>query len=760
MAAKNVKIDQAPPVDRLHVDLSKEKNEELCHWLDNQRGAIIQDRSRFVDRQRDFLSNWDDYLTFVRKGPWDNFPNIHAPLTEIMVWSYFTRLYNLFTNEDTVQLVPRESLDEDMTLALKHLRKWYLWDYINEYRGIKPVAKEIFWDVSTIGFGVCLKNWEHKVRKVIQVEPTDFRREMKEVNAQMSEIEGTGKKLSLAPYQEVFKVVTQFEGTRIIRAPFENCYFPNEIPESNDMNYPDMIGIDSQMSLSDLVVKAEQGIYDKDVVDAMVEEGLKSRHQSSGNLQEASIKEDRERSTGVETSNSKFKTEMKGIRYEFCRYDIDDDHIAEDLVVTRNDSGKILRVTYLNRVSPSGRRPIYKFDCFSKPGQAYSRGVVEHVYSLQEEIDMNRNLRLAFKEIQACPWGVYRSNSSLNNEPIKIAPAKFFPVDNVNEDIRILSFNSSASSLFEEEAQTWQYAERHARVSPLNQGMIQGQVGPQRSTSGVITLLSQMDKEFMPIADSNAQSWRELEMGILEDLDFRIEPQIRMRVLGPMIENEVDPAAFDHIMKVSRSFDLSIQVAKMLETDEFRQQKSQAIYNFLASPSFLHQFGIVTPRGLYRAAKDVLRSYNIDEKLYLDEPKFALVALTLWQEIQVIAQGEVPPMALQDNHELKAEQLQAFFQTPEFQDAKKAGTYPQNVDELLFKTVQKHREMHEMAQVQQQMSTMPAQGGADQLATKAGVGDQQGGRDPNATTSRDIPRTQGKQPEAIAEENGGGPSIV
>ena len=147
---------QAELVDRISIDLSPAKEDELNWWINKGKDAISTDRTACIERQKKFQFDWDDFITFSRKGPWEGSSNYHTPLTVITVKAYTSRLYNIFTQEDTTALIPREAMDENSIEILKTLRNWYIWDYINEYRGIKPVAYELFQDVVSVGFGVIL----------------------------------------------------------------------------------------------------------------------------------------------------------------------------------------------------------------------------------------------------------------------------------------------------------------------------------------------------------------------------------------------------------------------------------------------------------------------------------------------------------------------------------------------------------------------------------------------------------------------------
>lgn len=729
---------QAALIDTLSIDLDEEQENQLSWWIASQKEAISYDREEFLERQKRYLFSFDDFITFTRKGPWDNSSNIHTPLTSITVKSYHSRLYNIFTQEDATQFLPREEMDDAKVDILKKLRNWYVWDHINEYRGLKGVANEMFYDLTTVGFGIILKSWESKQRKTIVIEQKELEKEFNQFASEAEEAKSKDKKVSVKPYKEIEKIITAYEGTMLKTVPFENIYFTNEIPENSNMDYPNIVIIIDEMNASELRKKAKLGIWSKEKVEQVIAE---STGTDAARTREQNIKELRDRLTGYDSQNSYYDKRRWEIEVVFCSYDIDDDGIEEELVVYRSQKGTIIHVSYLDQSHPSGRRPIYKFDCFTKPRQAYSRGVPEFLYSLNEEMDMDHNLRLDYLQLQTCPFGVYRGGSSLDNQPIRIAPGKFIPVDEVT-DLRPITFNSNATLFAGEEDRLWKYAEWLTSVSPLSQGMVPQQVGPLRSTSGVVSLLQQMDKQFRPMVDQIAQQWKKMEQGILEDLDLRVDPMFKIRVLGPSVdENVISQEEVKELavnMLLTKSFDMKIDVASVINSDEVRQNQASVLFQSLSAPSLLQQVGIIGPKALYQIAHDYLKAWGKEPDKYIDKPDVISKPLTLWQEIQICVQGEIPPMSMQDDHEAKVQGLQEFPQTPEFQEAMQKGIYDMNVMDKIAQAVQKHQALAEALQAQ----AGPNLQGDNQQSNaqlQSGQSEQQGGQSPSNTTGREAP---------------------
>lgn len=745
-------FQKASLVERLNFNLSEEKERWLANWIISRRYEIEQNRSDYVSRAKTFLDTYDDYMTNTRGGAWDSASNVKLPLTKIMVNAFRSRLYNIFASEDAVTITPREGFDKELVRRLEKLRQWYIWDYINDHRGIKGVINEICSDIPTVGMAFVMKLWDEKYRKIKDlVDNPDYINQVR-LNQELMMMEdqepSEDKKVDLKPFKEVQKVIKVFEGTRLVTIPFENIYFDSYIPEIADLDFPDIVIVESMVPISILNRKAKQGIYRQEDVDALVAEGYEESSQGK------ELKETRNAKSGYTDIGEYPSKSSRWVMYAFCRTDVDDDGVDEDIVVTLSRKGKILKKSYLDSVSPSGRRPIVKFDCFTKARQAYSRGIPEEVYAIQQAMDSDYNLRKDCLQLQAMPWGVYRASSSLQNEPIVISPGKFIPVDDTT-DIRTMSFNSSALSLAGEDRILWGYAERLTSVSSLSQGLVGDSVGPTRSTSGVISLLRQVEKEFRPIVEHNAQQWKKLELMLIEDLDYKVSLDLKLRVLGASEKDFVldgkplDPDVLYKALQVTGGLDFSVNVASIMASDEVRRNEATILLDKLASPSVLQQLGIIGPKALIMALDEWLVAYNRDPNDYISKPKLIEEPLTLEQEIEIIKQGLVPPMALQDDHGIKAKNLQAFMQSEVYQDAKILGLIAGTADEVFIKAIEKHLALLQALQPKSLPNESGNQG-VDFSQMLSGTMPQQGGQNANTTTSRDI-GDRGSPRKAVGE---------
>lgn len=749
---KNYK--KAPMIERIRFDLDTTQKQNLYHTIDNLRMTYENDRQEWYERQQEFLAHYDDFLTYVRKGPWDNCANINLPFTAIMVKEYYTRFYNMFSNPDIFTFAPRRPMSDKVANAYKRLFNWYVFDYINEFRGIRGFISEICFDVASVGFGCGWKDWLIRQDKIIDIELNEklFMDEMAEMGDQ---IEQSQEPVSISKFKEVFKLVTKFEGTRVRSIPYENILFPNLIHECNNMNEPKMVLIDSDMSRSDLKLKSLSEVYDPEAVEKVL---MRTSNVDMASRQ-AQARDRKAELSGYNEHNTRMEEDGVTLQHAFIRYDIDEDGIDEDVVVTiAKEAKEILQVTPLQRLCPTGLRPVFKWDCFTKPRQAYARGVPEVVYSVQKELNLTHNMRLDYLQLQTCPFFTYRESSNLRDQKVEIAPGKGIPVAE-NDDLQIKSFNVNATVLASEEALMWNYGTQMVSVTPSSQGFVGDSVGATRSTSGVVTLLNQVEKQMRPVIENSARTWREFVFSMLEDLDFKVDAAMKIGILDQempdveMLFTDTRAKTLNEALQVRRNMDISIDVASIIHSEEVRRNNAFQILQISMSAQPLMAMGIVTPETLYNAYNDWLSTFTyINPERFSFQPQgMVQKPLTLNQEIQYIYTGMVPPMSLMDNHPLKAQLLQQYMASDVNQKAIELGRTAANVMDVFGQTINRHIQMAQ----QQGLPNVTGDNQQDMTALMSGTAPQQRGGQNESFRRANTGSSEQTLPTSRVEDSGG-----
>jgi hypothetical protein len=147
-----------------------------------------------------------------------------------------------------------------------------------------------------------------------------------------------------------------------------------------------------------------------------------------------------------------------------------DDGIDEELVAWVEDRSKrVIRVTYLERVGPGGKRP-FVLKKFIPQLVPMEKALGEILYGLNNELDYIHNQRLDYGTIQNLPFFFYRASSGLNPVQLKLGPGMGVPVDDPQGDVNFPRVSGGTGYGFQEEAQVTRYAENASGITQFALG--------------------------------------------------------------------------------------------------------------------------------------------------------------------------------------------------------------------------------------------------------------------------------------------------
>lgn len=740
--------------------------EEVLRKIIKEKQLIDMSRSEWYDRKLEYLYQWDNFVDYKHAPIIDGQPYFHMPVTHEKMQAWHARMYKTITSMDPMFTVrPLNDVSLDEIIAVKKVMQWYLRDEINHEQGMKPIIDELLWDLGSDGWAMLYRRWDLVQRQFIDLEKNvdaiAFREEVKDLSERV-------KKAGRPPripkeYKEVAKVITIFSGIVLETVPHENCYFPEYIPTSGDMNHPKILIIESMRDAEDYIRGKQQGLYNAKAVD----EALRLGKGAPQDVKTA-LKRERKRLQGIEsqlqTENEEFLTDTV-----FYRDDLDGDGVYEEYVFTINmKSRQFLRKTYLDRICRDGKRPCHKFDLNKRPRSAYSRGIPEMLYSLNAEIDDFHNIRRASGLIANIPWGFYRANSGLEKEVIEVAPGKFYPVDDPQSDVKAMNFPNVTSWALQEEQLAQSYADRLTAMPSYMQGAVSGPVGPLRSNSGLQSLLQEAQYPLDVYLDRFRVSFDGLLRGILSDLGSRLEPVIWLRVLGedgePLWDMNTkqmvkEPILREYLSNGKYKFNLAANDAQ--NNPEKEKQDAMAVAQALTTQLNV-QMGIVSPQNLYNINRDLLLKNNQRElEKYITKPEMVTQPLNLFAEITALSGGHMPMIVINDNHEEKIAGLMAFVNSEEYQEGKACGNISRIADQLFDQAIKTHQKFLSMIQG---MPAMPNQSGMEIPVT---MGARQSGMGPGQSNEEQLDKqgamdassqSQGSAGAAVPNAGMGGPS--
>ncbi len=418
------------PIDRLpEIKYDKEK---LVTWLFDNRYNMSLDRQAWLVRNEKYLSQWDDYVTYTRDGPWDNSSNLHLPLSMEKMKALHARFKAALTAvKPWWMILPLERLDMKRISTIDQVMNWACQAYVNQYKGVMTTLDDWIWDFCGVGWAIIERRWEIIERNAIVVEEIteDDRLEnaemMRLLGEEMEKKEPDQEKVA----REVKRLITFFDGPVLETVSHEDILFPGKFQDVSDLNQPPVIFRDFQMTLSDLNAHMESEYFYRDAC----ERAKKSTAPTSGegNLigpEEATkvdFKRAQDENQGILVVDSNVVQTIFYLTKAYFKYDIDGDGICEEMIaVLDTNTRELLRLSYLDRETLTGKRPIHKIDFIRRPRRAYSIGLLELLHPINREMDALHNMRIDFGTLSNIPFFFYRPSAGFKGEVFKIEPGK------------------------------------------------------------------------------------------------------------------------------------------------------------------------------------------------------------------------------------------------------------------------------------------------------------------------------------------------
>jgi len=758
-------------IDRLPA--IKYDEDKLIRWIVDQRKSMMDDRQVWSARRRRFLSKWDDYLTPARSGEWEGGSNLHLPMTMQMGKGLHARIKSaVFAVRPWWILLPIEKLDRERIKIIDTVMRWACQNYVNYGKGIELAVDDWAWDVVFEGWGVLKRRWEIIERKIIdyeevqqpivQINPEQQQMAMESMNTIANEFNQSNAQLEAPPSEivarEVEKLITYFDGPIWETLPHEDILFPGKLVDPSDLNLAPMVCHDFDIDESTLNAHLESGYYDSKAVKKVLEKSFVSPGEQSDDATKNAYQQLQDRYHGVKTVDAKAGVKKARETEVYLSYDIDNDGINEELVVAFDLKAEVItRLTYLDRITKTGKRPLHKADLIRRPRRSYSMGIVELLYPLQQELDSIHNMRIDFGVIQNIPWFFYRPGSGMKPEKIKLEPGIGYPLENPQSDVHFPKVNGNTFWGSQEEGNIVAWAEKLTSITAMNSGMPSERVGASRTASGMISLLNEANLNIDVLLTRFKDSYSGALKGLLADLQERMPNDLKVRVVGFDNKPERDGSGNILVVEPTRAdiagrLDFILMANANNSNRELEKQNAILMSQMLLNPIML-QTGIVSPLNIYNISKNVLEKYGtlgIDD--FITEPKNVQPALSLRDEIAKITQGEMPTIVVNDDHNAKADALEMFAQEPAFQQGVATGINSPDAPSKLAAAIKAHRMMAQMISAQAQQSNVTGMQISPSLGARAAG---QVGETGRPLTQENLPAGQEAAGTQAREENRG-----
>lgn len=630
-----------------------------------------EDRSEWLSKREEWTQNWRDLNRQGYQGPWENSSDFNVPITLFYGKAIHARLWQIFADQNTFFGVrSRKEVFQEKEQYIQDFMRFVLNDYANGKQGTRDVFDEALWDNVFDGSAFLKVYWQKDEHKYLEVVPVTEVTE-KTLYTIDTPTGRTDFDVSMKEKEEVrVEVVETPQVKRILQ---EDVILP---PGQSDPQSADYVLNRVWMNSEQLKARAREGKFDEEVVKECLE------HQSVFMAGDADLEIKRQK---LETDGySDFDGYYKNYHSIIERYgkiyvkeeldhteSQDYNEAAEEAVVwVHQATGKVLGWTYLYRISPSGIRPVFKFDFIKFPDRNTGVGVAEVLASTQQSVNAVYNLRQDNGMLASTPFGFYRAAAGLKPDRYRIEPGVMIPTDNPQQDVRIVQMPFLQGFGYQEEDRLIGYAERLLSISDLQIRGSADKVGLFRTASGASAVQTETGIQLEIHFDRIARTLSKLLQCLFRLCRERMPSSVYYRVTGQdgrPVFGKVDREA----LRAEVDFEVNVDVLSQGRIEQ--QQSATLLMQTLLNPAFM-QTGVVTPDNLYHMAKNFLLKNRVKRPdLYVSEPpQYQGEVVTPQERIFRIVAGQYmdPPIEdtvrLSDNHEKALQAYEAFKESDHF----------------------------------------------------------------------------------------------
>jgi hypothetical protein len=704
------------------ANLEKKDLKKLSEWLIRQLSDIETERTAFMNRLLRYRALWLDFITTGMSPVFDGAHDVHIPMAFEKIKAMHARIYQAVLGiSPPFTIQPRDQIAEIQRFEKEQLLSFLILDYANEGNGWEATVDKDIWNFVADGTSVTKQPWLRDVRKFMDVEEV-FK----------------GFKNGKAEYEEkeIEKEEVIYDGPMLANVALEDFYITGKRTDTADA--ADLVGEKNEWSKSELIKMTRLGFFFEDEVQKIIDSDPLNAA-ADRNMDRSFLKQQQQDLAGIDKENSGIK--RYPIVEAYCRYDIDDDGIDEELVVwIERNSGLILRLTYLERACPGATRPYVIKRYVDRPGSPYGIGMAEMLFGLNSEMDYIHNQRLDYGTIQNLPWGFVRAASGSNTaKPIRLAPGMLYPTDDPQSDVHFPQMRGGTAYGFQEEAMVTRYAD-NISLPPIALGS-QSSQGAARTATGAAAVVSEMNTN-TDIHIKRYQRGYKRNLKILDQQVTELLPLgIAVRIVGP--EGRATMKRFENRKPLRFQSDYELTANSVNSNKALQRESAQSLLNMLLNPVAI-QAGIVNPKNLYNAYKNVLQNSEVHNvEAYISSPEGTDTSpYSAKDELSMIYAGVQPPVYMQDRH---AEKLEFY---KNFESAEDFGWFstPEHL-EMYGKLKSEHAKY---AQAIEAQAAQAAQSGAQnpmlvaQMAAGGGV--PQGGP---AQQIGDLVPNQGSNPQGV-----------
>lgn len=661
------------------LGLNKIDTDYLSRLIEDQLDNFQVTHQRFYRDRQDWMAALRDLKYKYKEGFFEHSSDLHIPYTLIMSKAMHAKIFQVFSQQNFFGVEANNIAFKDREELITRFMNWVLGKWMNRGRGKSDVIDNWIQDILDEGSGV-LKlfwdNWEHTFEDV-DVETVE------EEDIDILEALGGG---------EIGEDGVPTQTTAKARVKNVKKTIKHAAPRAGTVNIDDFFmppGFENVQTApwcahrvflrdEDLKFRAQRGRFDKEVVEEAIErrKSLQTDRDLDRGHQTRRATKELEGISTDETRTSMFEdgthTIIEWYGRAYVVEDMDEETfedpktLPQEIVVWwHKDLRKVLGWTYLHRISPSGKRPLYKADFMPSKERSIGMGIAELLWPLNNHIDGVHNLKMDNGVLASLQFGVYRSGSTFKPDTFRIQPGELIPVEDTN-DFKWTNIPYLGQFGEQEELTLTGYGEKLLAINDINLGNLTGRgvAGALRNATGANFVDRQANIQMHPHLDRIARELKDFLADLFILTRSRMDDDLYFRVTG-----EDGKGIFGEVRRedLRGDFDFTINVDLAASSEAERQQRSSLMIQTLLNPTFM-QTGVVQPGNIYEMLKEFLIRHNIQSPdAFITKPQgYTGPPLTPDQRIFKILmdQHDKPPIEAsvrpEEDHEAAIKTLEAF----------------------------------------------------------------------------------------------------
>lgn len=593
------------------------------------------------------LQNWDEYLEDVELN-YKGTSNIHIPLPMIVLKTFHARMYQaLLAIDPPFSVRAMQEAFKDHEEMVFGLMSWTLKEWCNYNEGIEQVADEWLWDWCGWGTGDLKVRWDCKYTRYMDVVDTYQRGPSSyeiSINPETGAIEEVEKPSIVRVPIESPITEKIWEGPVIERVARNDLAIIQGLGIGKNIQQADAIIHRSWMTADQLQHEALRGVFDQKAVDDMIYAGP---HSEAGKLG-MDIVQDRETHSGKQTLDINEDQDRYEILEAYLETDVNRDGLNESIIVwVDNQSGNVLRATYVHRVLRGGKRPFAHTEFIPRKDHGYAMGLLELIHPISIELDMIHNIKVDIGIMAAQPIGFYKAATGLDPKILRIKPGDLIPVDEPANHVNFPQLGDRSGFFKDEEALLLQHAERLTAINDINTATL-GRQGAARTATGVSQLVAENSANLDIFIKRMQRGWKDMLRILWQMLQQRLPNGTEFRATG---RDGRDYFRRVNRMDIQQRVDFILEATSVNSNRQLMLEQSMQVLAQMMNPLFL-QMGITTPGGVYEALKDYFQALGRkDYARFILKPQGVIRQLTAEEELARLIQGLKVPITPDMDHQ-------------------------------------------------------------------------------------------------------------